>query len=38
MRYRRAKTKGGTFFFTVVTLKQKKILTEKSNIDLQRAF
>ena len=37
MRYHRAKTKGGTFFFTVVTFKQMRILTEKSNVDLLRA-
>ena len=37
MRYRRAKTKGGTFFFTVVTFRRMRIFTEKSNVDLLRA-
>ena len=37
MRYHRAKTKGSTFFFTVVTFNQMRILTEKSDVDLLRA-
>ena len=36
MRYRRAKAKGGTFFFTVVTFKRMRILTKESNVDLFR--
>jgi len=36
MRYRRAQTKGGTYFFTVVTLKRKNILTHPQNVPLLR--
>jgi len=37
MRYRRAKIKGGTYFFTVVTYKRIKIFTHPENIALLRA-
>ena len=36
MRYRRAKVKGGTYFFTVVTHKRVKIFTQSDNIELLR--
>ena len=36
MRYRRARAKGGTFFFTVVTHNRKQILTEPENAQLLR--
>ena len=36
MRYRRAKARGGTFFFTVVTFKRMRILTKESNVDSLR--
>ena len=36
MRYRRARTKGGTYFFTVVTYERKKILTEPENVNILR--
>lgn len=36
MRYRRARAKGGTFFFTVVTFKREKILTKTENVQLLR--
>jgi putative transposase len=34
MQYRRARTKGGTYFFTVVTYKRRAILCIPSNIAL----
>lgn len=37
MRYRRAKTPGATYFFTVVTFRRRKILCETDNRDLLRA-
>jgi len=36
MRYRRAQTKGGAYFFTVTTFNRKKILTEPENVNLLR--
>ncbi len=36
MRYRRARVKGGTYFFTVVTFKRSKILTQPENVILLR--
>ncbi|MBW2568552.1 MAG: transposase [Deltaproteobacteria bacterium] len=36
MRYRRARTKGGTYFFTVVTYKRNKILCQHNNVSLLR--
>ena len=36
MRYRRTRTKGGTFFFTVVTHNREHLLTEPENIQLLR--
>ena len=36
MQYRRARTQGGTYFFTVVTYKRKKILCEPGNVLLLR--
>jgi putative transposase len=36
MQYRRARTKGGTYFFTVVTFKRKPILTGPENIEILR--
>ena len=36
MQYRRARTKGGTYFFTVVTFKRKKFLCEPENVVLLR--
>ena len=36
MRYRRAQTNGGTYFFTVATFKRKKILTEPENVKILR--
>jgi REP element-mobilizing transposase RayT len=39
MRYRRARTKGGTYFFTVTTFKREKILIEPENVKiLHEAF
>ena len=39
MRYRRARTKGGTYSFTVTTFKREKILTEPGNVKiLSEAF
>jgi putative transposase len=32
MQYRRARTKGGTYFFTVVTFERMKILTKSENV------
>jgi putative transposase len=37
MQYRRARTKGGTYFFTVVTHNRRKILCKPENIDLLRS-
>lgn len=37
MQYRRARIKGGTFFFTVVTHNRRKILCEPENVDLLRS-
>ncbi len=36
MQYRRAKTPGATYFFTVVTYNRHKILCEPENVDLLR--
>ena len=36
MRYRRAQTNGGTYFFTVATFKREKILTEPENVKILR--
>ena len=36
MRYRRARTKGGAYFFTVVTYKRKAMLTHPQNVSLLR--
>ena len=36
MQYRRARTKGGTYFFTVVTHKRNKILCQGNNVSLLR--
>lgn len=36
MRYRRARTKGGTYFFTVVTHRRMKILCHPDNVSLLR--
>jgi putative transposase len=36
MRYRRARFKGGTYFFTVVTFKRQQILTESANVEILR--
>ncbi len=36
MQYRRARIKGGTYFFTVVTYKRRRILTEPGNVSLLR--
>ncbi|MEJ2170563.1 MAG: transposase [Desulfobacterales bacterium] len=36
MRYRRAKIKGGTYFFTVVTFKRLKIFSDPGNVALLR--
>jgi putative transposase len=36
MRYRRARLKGGTYFFTVVTHKRVKIFTQSDNVELLR--
>ncbi len=39
MLYRRARTKGGAYFFTVITFKREKILTEPENVKiLRKAF
>lgn len=38
MRYRRARTQGGTYFFTVVTHKRKPFLCEPENISLLRTL
>jgi putative transposase len=37
MRYRRAKTPGATYFFTVVTFRRRKILCEPDNREVLRA-
>jgi len=37
MQYRRAKTPGATYFFTVVTFRRRKILCEPENLKLLRA-
>ncbi|MDD5034036.1 MAG: transposase [Methylococcaceae bacterium] len=37
MQYRRAKTPGATYFFTVVTFLRRKILCEPENVELLRA-
>lgn len=37
MQYRRAKTLGATYFFTVVTFRRRKILCEPENRELLRA-
>ena len=37
MKYRRANEKGGTYFFTVVTIKRIKIFTDPNNVDLLRS-
>ncbi len=36
MRYRRAKTPGGSYFFTVVTFRRRKFLCEPGNVELLR--
>ncbi len=36
MQYRRAKTPGGTCFFTVVTYRRRKFLTQPDNVALLR--
>ena len=36
MRYRRANIEGGTYFFTVVTFKREKFLTQPDNVSLLR--
>jgi len=36
MQYRRAKTKGGTYFFTVVTHQRRKFLCWPANVSLMR--
>ena len=36
MQYRRARTKGGTYFFTVVTYNRMKILCQSNNVSLLR--
>ncbi len=36
MRYRRAQTNGGTYFFTVVTYKRTKFLCDSGNVSLLR--
>ncbi|MCP4746622.1 MAG: transposase [Desulfobacteraceae bacterium] len=36
MRYRRARVNGGTYFFTVVTCKRRRILTHNNNVSLLR--
>jgi len=36
MQYRRAKTPGGTYFFTIVTFRQRKFLCEPDNAELLR--
>lgn len=36
MRYRRVKTPGGTYFFTVVTFRRRKILCDPDNLELLR--
>jgi len=36
MRYRRTKTPGATYFFTVVTFRRRKILCEQENRELLR--
>ncbi|WP_293113931.1 transposase [Moorena sp. SIO4G3] len=36
MQYRRAKTPGATYFFTVVTHNRRQILCELENVDLLR--
>ena len=34
MRYRRAREKGGTYFFTVVTFQRERVLTQPENATL----
>lgn len=36
MQYRRAKTPGGAYFFTVVTFRRRKFLSEPDNVELLR--
>jgi putative transposase len=36
MQYRRAKTKGGTYFFSVVTHQRRKFLCQPANVSLLR--
>jgi putative transposase len=36
MQYRRSKTKGATYFFTIVTDHRRKILCQPENVDLLR--
>ena len=36
MQYRRAKTKGGTYFFTVVTHQRRKFLCQPANVSVLR--
>jgi REP-associated tyrosine transposase len=36
MRYRRARVKGATYFFTVVTFNRRKILTQSENVKILR--
>lgn len=36
MQYRRAQTPGGTYFFTVVTFRRRKLLCIPENVDLLR--
>lgn len=36
MRYRRARIKGGTYFFTLVTFKRMKIFSDPGNVELLR--
>ncbi len=37
MEYRRAKTPGATYFFTMVTYQRRQILCQRSNVDLLRS-
>jgi len=38
MQYRRSKTNGATFFFTVVTHERERFLCERENVQLKAAF
>jgi len=38
MQYRRARTEGGTYFFTVVTYRRRRFLCEEENIKLLRSI